>query len=104
MKRIPKELKEDYGITLIKPWIFWKRCDICSKEVKGESMWKILVRVFDLGEYLNNQYHYSCTSCLKNIEEVIKYRKNILAPPSGKPKPQSGTTINEGLKPPKNLK
>lgn len=79
MKRIPKELKEDCGITLIKPWIFWKRCDICSDEFKGESMWKIFIQY--CCEYAYKEYHHSCTSCLKNIEEVIQYRKNLLAPP-----------------------
>lgn len=50
-------------IKIVKPWLFFQRCDCCTQDVRHEKMWKYPGRYSD--------YDYTCMECAPTLRALV---------------------------------
>lgn len=73
-----KKVEDEYCLTEMYPFFFWKECECCHDKIKREIMWNI--RVFSTSRWGNLDYgstrsnrHALCTSCFPTREALNEY-------------------------------
>lgn len=73
-----RKIEDEYYLTEMYPYLFWKECECCHYRVKREIMWDLQVFStsmwgrLDYGSSRNNR-HVFCTTCFPTRESVHKY-------------------------------
>lgn len=73
-----RKVADEYSLSEIYPFIFWKECECCHDKVKREIMWNLQAFStsrwggLDHGSSIANR-HILCTVCFPTREAVHRY-------------------------------
>ena len=61
----------EYGIKIVRPWLFYIQCEVCGFEYKQTTMWRYKENSDRL--FLNKKY--VCTQCALTYDDAIEVAK-----------------------------